>query len=49
MLRACKRDMIKHCRGVDAGGGRVLGCLLAHKDSLGVRCKIALKVTSPLR
>ncbi len=49
MLRACKRDMIRHCRGVDAGGGRVLGCLLAHKDSLGVRCKIALKVTSPLR
>lgn len=49
MLRACKRDMIRHCRGVDVGGGRVLGCLLAHKDSLGVRCKIALKVTSPLR
>lgn len=49
MLRACKRDMFRHCRGVDLGGGRMLNCLVSHEDSLGFRCRAALKVTSPLR
>jgi hypothetical protein len=49
MLRACKRDMVKHCRGVDLGGGRMLGCLAAQGKSLSFRCRTALKVTSPLR
>ena len=49
MVRACKRDMFRHCRGVHPGRGRMLRCLMAHQASLGFRCRAALKVTSPLR
>jgi hypothetical protein len=49
MLRACKRDLLRDCRGVEPGGGRELACLAAHQSSLSFRCKIALKVSSPLR
>lgn len=48
MLRACKRDMIRHCRGVRPGGGRELACLLAHNDTLTIRCRTAMRVTRPL-
>lgn len=49
MMRACKRDLFRHCRGVKIGGGRDMACLLAHRGSLSLRCRMALKVTSPLR
>lgn len=49
MLRACKLDLVRHCRGVQPGGGRELACLAAHEDNLTIRCKMARKVTSPLR
>lgn len=49
MLRACKLDLIRHCRGVSPGSGRELACLAAHKSGLTIRCKTAMKVTSPLR
>jgi hypothetical protein len=49
MLRACKRDLIRHCRGVKPGGGRELACLNAHAARLTVRCRMARKVTAPLR
>jgi hypothetical protein len=49
MLRACKLDLMRHCHGVDVGGGRKLACLAAHRDNLTFRCRTALKVTAPLR
>jgi hypothetical protein len=49
MLRACKLDLFRHCRGVGPGGGRELACLAANESGLTIRCKMAMKVTSPLR
>jgi hypothetical protein len=49
MLRACKLDLIRHCRGVKPGDGRELACLAAHEGSLSPRCRIARRVTEPLR
>jgi hypothetical protein len=49
MLRACKLDLVRHCRGVEPGGGRALACLSANEANLTVRCRTAMKVTSPLR
>lgn len=49
MLRACKMDLVRHCRGVQPGGGRALACLTANQSDLSIRCKTAMKVTSPLR
>jgi hypothetical protein len=49
MLRACKRDLIRHCRDVPVGGGRKLACLNAHRDHLTIRCRTAMKVTAPIR
>jgi hypothetical protein len=48
MLRACKLDLLRHCRGVEPGGGRELACLAAHEARLSVRCKMARRVTAPL-
>jgi hypothetical protein len=49
MLRACKLDLLRHCRNVQPGGGRPLACLTAHSSSLTIRCRTAMKVTSGLR
>jgi hypothetical protein len=49
MLRACKLDLLRHCRGVEPGGGRELACLAVHEGSLSMRCKMARRVTEPLR
>jgi len=49
MLRACKLDLFRYCRGVTPGGGRELACLAAHEQDLTIRCKTARKVTSSLR
>ena len=48
VLRACKLDVIRHCRGAGVGGGKVLACLAAHEDNLTFRCRTAMKVSSPL-
>jgi hypothetical protein len=48
MIRACKLDMIRHCRGVGVGGGKLLACLTAHEENLTFRCRAAMKVSSPL-
>ena len=48
VFRACKLDVIRHCRGAGLGGGRLLACLTAHEDSLTFRCRAAMKVSSPL-
>src|SRR5260370_6932290 len=38
---ACAQDAQKLCAGVQPGGGRIVACLKAHKDSLSDRCKEA--------
>lgn len=38
---ACADDAQKLCAGVQPGGGRIVACLKAHKDSLSDRCKQA--------
>jgi len=48
-LRACKRDIVKHCKDVQPGGGRELACLAAHENDLTVRCKMARRVSAPVR
>jgi hypothetical protein len=47
MLRACKLDLIRHCRGIPIGTESA--CLTAHEAGLTVRCRMARKITSPLR
>lgn len=49
MLRACKLDLVRHCHGVKAGDGRELACLAAHESELSPRCRMARKVTEPVR
>lgn len=49
LLRACKFDLIRHCAGVQPGEGRELACLAAHDEGLTIRCRMALKITAPLR
>lgn len=39
----CKADMARLCRGVQPGGGRMLGCLKAHENDLTVGCAKELK------
>jgi outer membrane biosynthesis protein TonB len=49
MLRACKLDLIRHCRDVPPGEGRKVACLMDNSDHLTIRCRTALKVTAPIR
>jgi hypothetical protein len=49
MVRACKLDLIRYCRNAKLGEHRKIECLTAHMPKLTVRCRTALKVTSPLR
>jgi phage host-nuclease inhibitor protein Gam len=42
---ACAEDAQKLCAGVQPGGGRIVACLKAHKDSLSDQCKKAEKLT----
>jgi hypothetical protein len=38
---ACAEDAQKLCAGVQPGGGRIVACLKAHKDSLSDQCRKA--------
>jgi hypothetical protein len=49
MVRACKLDLLRYCRDVKLGEHRKIACLTEHMPKLTVRCRTALKVTSPLR
>jgi Cysteine rich repeat len=42
-LAYCKADAARPCRGVQPGGGRMLGCLKAHENDLNVGCAKELK------
>ena len=48
MVRGCKLDMVRHCRGVGVGGGKMIACLTEHEADLTVRCRALFKITSPL-
>jgi hypothetical protein len=39
---ACVADVSKFCGSVTPGEGRVLLCMQAHEDQLGIRCQFAL-------
>ena len=49
MIRACKLDLVRHCRNAELGDGRKIACLNEHMADLTVRCRTALKVTAPIR
>ncbi len=42
-LTYCKSDMARLCPGVEPGGGRIIGCLKAHKMEMSVGCAQALQ------
>jgi len=42
-LDYCKSDIARLCPGVEPGGGRIVGCLKAHKMEVSVGCATAIK------
>lgn len=47
--RACLRDLVRRCRDTGVGDGQKIACLLAHREQLAPLCKVALKITEPVR
>jgi hypothetical protein len=39
----CKADVARLCPGVEPGGGRIVGCLKAHKMDVSVGCAKAIQ------
>ncbi|MGH6797194.1 MAG: cysteine rich repeat-containing protein [Roseiarcus sp.] len=42
-MKYCKADVARVCPGVPMGGGRIIGCLKAHKMEVSVGCAKALQ------
>ena len=42
-MALCKADVARLCPGVQPGGGRIVGCLKAHKMEMSVGCAKALQ------
>jgi hypothetical protein len=42
-MRYCRSDMERLCPGVPPGGGRIIGCLKAHKMEMSVGCAMTLR------
>ena len=42
-IRYCKADFGRLCPGVRPGGGRIIGCLKAHKEEISIGCGKALQ------
>jgi hypothetical protein len=42
-MALCKSDVARLCPGVQPGGGRIIGCLKAHKMEMSVGCAQALQ------
>lgn len=45
MMEACKSDVEKHCSGVEPGEGRIIKCLMGHKEHVSETCKNQIKET----
>jgi hypothetical protein len=42
-MKYCKADVARLCPGVQMGGGRIIGCLKAHKMEVSVGCGKAIQ------
>jgi Cysteine rich repeat len=42
-MKYCKADYERLCPGVQPGGGRIIGCLKAHKEEISIGCGKALQ------
>ena len=42
-LSYCKADVARLCPGVQPGGGRIIGCLKAHKMEVSIGCAKAIQ------
>ena len=42
-MKYCREDMARLCPGVQPGGGRIIGCLKAHKMEVSIGCGKALQ------
>ena len=42
-MKYCKADLARLCPGVQPGGGRIIGCLKAHKEEISIGCGKALQ------
>ena len=42
-IKYCKADVARLCPGVQMGGGRIIGCLKAHKMEVSIGCGKALQ------
>jgi len=42
-MKYCKADFERLCPGVQPGGGRIIGCLKAHKEEVSIGCGKALQ------
>ena len=42
-MKYCKADFERLCRGVQPGGGRIIGCLKAHKEEVSIGCGKAIQ------
>ncbi|MBI3548254.1 MAG: hypothetical protein HY078_04285 [Elusimicrobia bacterium] len=42
-FEACRADMERLCKGVEAGGGRISECMKSHKEELSAGCKGAIE------
>ena len=42
-VNECHADLVKHCKDVQPGEGRLADCLQKHKDKLSKRCRQGLK------
>ncbi len=43
LMKYCKADAERLCPGVEPGGGRIVGCLKAHKMEMSIGCGKALQ------
>ena len=41
-MKYCKADFERLCPGVQPGGGRIIGCLKAHKEEVSIGCGKAI-------
>src|ERR1700722_12217721 len=46
-MKYCKADFERLCPGVQPGGGRIIGCLKAHKEEVSIGCGNELKGMKP--